>query len=635
MKRLAFALALTCTTALAGGASSPKPAPTPVQAPHWGDALFHVYQGHNFDALTRLMASQRFDRLGPHGDEAEATRGGLLLAYGLHQPAEAIFTALAERGSTPALRDRAWFALAQIRWQRGLPGPADAALARVVAPLPGDLEEERALLAAQLRLALGDPAGAVARLQALADSPAPGHATPYARYNLGVALLQGPAGPDADTGRRWLDDLGQQKVETLNPEERRALRDKTNLALGFADLQDGRPEDARRVLARVRLQGPYANQALLGFGWAAAALKQPQDALVPWQELLARDSSDPAVLEARLAVPWALAELKAEAAAVSGYQQAVAAFEAETRALDASITALQSGALVDALLARNPGADLGWLWRVQDLPDSLPHPAHLAPLMATHAFQEALKDQRDLRFLQANLTRWAKDLDTFDTMLAARQERFAAHLPAAQARTHRGTQSRLQAEQQALNAALSSAADAALRGDGHALADATQQAQQERLARIQATLATLPDDERTARQRERLRRVAGALEWQLARQAPERLWAATRSLKAINAQLAAAATRDDALALAQRDEPARFAAFGERITALRARITELLPQVAALQQAQQQSVQAMAVTALQSQQARLADYGTQARFALAQLQDRATLAQRGDTDAPR
>ena len=46
-------------------------------------------------------------------------------------------------------------------------------------------------------------------------------------------------------------------------------------------------------------------------------------------------------------------------------------------------------------------------------------------------------------------------------------------------------------------------------------------------------------------------------------------------------------------------------------------------------------VQAMAIQALQDQQARLADYGTQACFALAQLQDRATVASRGDDDARR
>lgn len=615
-----------CAATLAAAAlAQPAPKLPQVQAPHWGDALFNVYQGRNFTGLTTLMASQQFQRLGPHGDEAEATRGGLLLAYGLHRPAEAIFSDLAERGSTPALRDRAWYYLAQIRWQRGLPDQADAALARVQAPLPADLEEERTLLGAQLRLALGDPAGAAQRLQALA---AKSESTPYARYNLGVALLRSN---DAAAGRRWLDELGTTKVEILNPEERRALRDKTNLALGFDALQDGRPQDARTALERVRLQGPYANRALLGFGWAAAALKEPRDALVPWQELLARDGSDPAVLEARLAVPWALAELKADAAAISGYQQAVQAYDAESRALDQSIAALQSGALVNALLARNPGADLGWMWRVQDLPE-LPHPAHLTPLLASHAFQEALKDQRDLRFLQDNLSRWARDLQVFDTMLATRRARFAANLPAASQQTHRLALDRLSAEHQAMKAQLDAAG---VDATGHALADATQQAQLTRLQRMQTVLAAMPDDDSKQRAQERLRRVAGALEWQLARQWPERRWEATKDLGSLTQALEAAAARDAALQAAQGSEPARFDAFDARIASLRARISSLLPQAAALQQAQQASVQAMAIEALREQQARLADYATQARFALAQLQDRATVATLRGDDAVR
>ena len=40
-----------------------------------------------------------------------------------------------------------------------------------------------------------------------------------------------------------------------------------------------------------------SNKALLGFGWAAAELKQPKLALVPWMELAGRDAGDAAVLE--------------------------------------------------------------------------------------------------------------------------------------------------------------------------------------------------------------------------------------------------------------------------------------------------------------------------------------------------
>ena len=75
-------MAATALTAAAVEPVRAQPSkPGPVQAPFWGDALFHVYQGKTFSALTTLMASQRFGRVAPHADEAEATRGGLLLAY--------------------------------------------------------------------------------------------------------------------------------------------------------------------------------------------------------------------------------------------------------------------------------------------------------------------------------------------------------------------------------------------------------------------------------------------------------------------------------------------------------------------------------------------------------------------------
>ena len=58
------------------------------------------------------------------------------------------------------MRDRAWYFLAKIRYQRGLPAEAAKALARIEHPLPGQLEEDRKLLQANVLMATGDNAGA-------------------------------------------------------------------------------------------------------------------------------------------------------------------------------------------------------------------------------------------------------------------------------------------------------------------------------------------------------------------------------------------------------------------------------------------------------------------------------------------
>ncbi|EWS55210.1 hypothetical protein [Methylibium sp. T29] len=108
------------------------------------------------------------------------------------------------------------------------------------------------------------------------------------------------------------------------------------------------------------------------------------------------------------------------------------------------------------------------------------------------------------------------------------------------------------------------------------------------------------------------------------------MWEAKKALQTIDSELAEARRRDTALAQAQRDEPVRFGSFDGRIAELDRRIQALIPRVAALSREQQQVVQDIAVAALTRQQERLTAYLTQARFAVAQLHDRATLAKETD-----
>jgi hypothetical protein len=130
-------------------------------------------------------------------------------------------------------------------------------------------------------------------------------------------------------------------------------------------------------------------------------------------------------------------------------------------------------------------------------------------------------------------------------------------------------------------------------------------------------------DPELAPARERLRLAAGALTWQLAQDYPGRIWEAKKGLQTIDDQLAQAQRRDAALAQAQRDEPARFDAFARRIAALDPVLQIMIPRVAALSQEQQSALQDIAVAELARQKERLAEYSAQARFALAQLYDRA------------
>ncbi len=646
MRRLAVAAACACALGTHATAhAAPQAAPLadtpagPVKDPHYGDALFHFYKPHYFTALTTLMASQQLGRVAQHADEAEVLRGGLLLSYGMHVEAGQLFAQLIDKGAPPSVRDRAWYFLAKIRYQRGLPAEALAALARIESRLPAELEDDRHLLHANLLMGRGDYAGAAAVLGAMTASPIESNtgyfgfgtrganateksaARQYARFNLGVALIKTG---DLAGGTALLDELGRAPAAF---EEARSLRDRANVALGFAALQANKPEQARTYLERVRLAGAQSNKALLGFGWAAASMKNAKLALVPWAELASRDASDAAVLEARIALPYAYAELGAQGQSLAGYNGAIGDFERENAGLDESIKSIRSGKLMNALLARNPGEgsgeEMGWFWTMRALPE-LPHAGHLAQVLAKNEFQEAFKNFRDLRFMAGNLQQWADNLGVFSDMLDARRKAYTERLPLVLARAREAGMAATSARSAALAKELAEAEQAA---DGVALADTKQRDLIERLNSLRAAQAQPTPDPEVAAMSERMRRVAGALTWQLAQEFPTKVWEAKKALGSIDTQLAQAKAHEAALAQAQVDEPARFERFAKRIDELKPRLQALMPRVAALSGEQQQAAQGIAVAELVSQKERLAAYTTQARFAVAQLVDRAVTAQ--------
>ena len=611
-----IALAAALAFAWVGGAAAADEQPLPnheVKDPYYGDALFHFFQDHYFTSVTTLMASQQFGRVSHHDAESEILRGGMLLSYGLTKESGQIFARLIE-STSPKVRDRAWFFLAKIRYQRGYLPEAENALAQVEGNLPEGLQEERILLQANLLMAHGDYTAAADILNGM-SLKAP--SSRYARYNLGVALLKLNDTPrSVARGMAILDDLGRMPAED---EEFRSLRDRANVALGFTALTEGDAKLARSYLERVRLKSLQSNKALLGFGWAADSLKDPKLALVPWIELAGRDVGDSAALEARIAVPYAYVKLGAYGQALDHYNAAIAAFEEESKALKESIVALRSAKWIDTMIDANPGDEMGWFWRLGDLPE-VPHAAHLSQVLAQHEFQEAFKNYRDLRYLAKNLDDWKSKLGIFDAMLETRRKAFADKLPPVQARVG-DTGIELLAKRR--DAVAEEIARGEQAGDGVAFADAKELDLLERVKTLQSAIDAPGAEAEVTALRDRVRLASGLLSWQLAKKQTDRAWALQKEMQRIDAELVEIRRRDAELLAAQKEEPARFDRFGQRIAALTPLLNVMIPRVAALSREQQKAVQDVAVAELTRQQERLADYTTQARFAVAQLYDRA------------
>jgi hypothetical protein len=582
-----------------------------VKDAYYGSGLFDYFGDRYFSALTGLMVSQHFGRMPHHGEEAEMLRAVLLLAYGIPGEAGEILSRLAEKGTKESVRDRAWFHLASIRFQRGELAAADAALGHIQGTLPADLEEEGRLLKVKLQMARGDYAGAGGELRAL---PIDSVAAMVARYNLGVALVNGG---DAAGGYALLDAVGQAPAQS---DEALSLRDKANVTLGYAALREQAPEKARGYLERVRLSGLFATKALLGFGWAEATLKRQREALLPWTELTRREPGDAAVLEARLAVPYALGELGARAESLRQYEAAVTAYEQENLALEESIGQFRSGKAIDLLLSFNPGEEMGELWIERHRSD-IPHPGHLESVLVQAEFQVALQRLRDLRFLERNLRRWESGLDAFDAMLAGRHQSFADRLATTEGRRRQSAIGELVERRRQIADEL---ADVDANSRAETFADVRERALAARIEQVRAMLARHADDATFEPARERYRRLAGALTWQLSQEFTERLGAAASEMASADETLAEARAREANLLKGQNTDAGRYDAIAARAAALRQRAQELLPRVSQATAAQAENVQQLAVAELLRQKERIDAYATQARFAVAQIYDRAS-----------
>jgi hypothetical protein len=630
LSRIAVALATTlaCVGAAALTASPVVKQDAPTVKPrkgeavkdlHYGDVLFYFYEDDFFESIVRFNAYRQQGYEQPHGEDGEILLGGMLLSYGQHEQAEAIFHRLLDTSSKPSVRNRAWYFLARIAYEHGNLMGAARALDSIKGDLPPEFEPQRHLLLSQVLIEEERYDDAAAMLSSW-KSEEPWLS--YAHFNLGVAQIRGG---HVDAGLQTLDAIGAAPAPTP---ELQALRDRINLTLGFERLRADQASASVPAFQRIRLDGPFSNKALLGLGWAESAQSQDRDALIPWMELGKRDILDPAVEESLLAVPYAFGKLSIYGQAAAHYQDAIAAFDAESKRLDDSIARIQSGQLINDLLADKDAEKrvndnivpiTGWNWQLDKLPLT-PESGYLTHLLASREFQQGLKNYRDLRFARNNLDRWSRDIGTFSDMLDTRRQSFEQKKPATEAALGRIDLDSIRQHRDTLAARLKTIEDSQ---DADGLANDHELQQLAMLKSINERIDHMGDAPEAAGLRDQARLLKGVLSWNLLHDYSLRLWQQQRSLKELDEALDKAVSQRQSVADAEKDEETHLQSFGDRITQQTPRITELLAKTDTLIASQQKALEDLAVAQLQDYQKRLHGYTVEARYALAQIYDRA------------
>lgn len=584
--------------------------PQDVKDLHYGDVLFYFYQDNYFESITRLLAARQLGRISHTEGEAELLLGGLYLSLGEHVEAGRIFEALLQQNTTETVRNRAWFYLGKVWYQRGYLEESERALRRVSDKLDPRINAERYMLLAQLMMRQQRYDDAVAALSSWHGAP---DWTAYAQFNLGVALVRTDRLGDAIP---YLDRVG--RIETRS-EELLSLKDRANLALGFALLQAQRAAEARPILQRVRLEGPYSSKALLGVGWADAGVGDFKRALVPWLTLRRRSLLDSAVQESFLTVPYAYNQLSASGQAAENYSSAIDSFDAEIKRIDDSIEEIRSGNLLDRLLNDDKKDTLTWYWQLTTLPNA-PESRYLYQLLASNEFQEGLKNYRELNYMSRNLDDWRDDVAAYDDMLDTRQEAYNQRAPkadAVMAATDLDALTRKRVDFESRINVIEQSSDVA------ALGTPDEQRTWARLRRIEEYLAAHPDDPDLAEMRQKLRLMKGVMYWRLSASFKARLWNERRSVKELEAALKETQKRAVMVKQARAGVPTNTGAYASRIAAVRARLDTLQQRLSDVSEQQNRFLQALAIRELEAQKLRIATYQIQARYELAAIYDRA------------
>ena len=589
---------------------------------YFGEALYYARQGDYFDAIARLDAElgQYYNLDEPdrdsfhyHVGQAEFSVGDFELSYRMHLRAGRAVKAVLDGAVDEAVRNEAAYRLGRIYFQKDDPVNALHALERIHGRVPAGIQDDLTFLRAQVYLAIGRFSDAASILAPLENTD--GYVG-FASYNRGIALLRD--GKQAE-GVQALDKAGQ-----VGGSERAtlAIRDKANLVLGSKLLEGDKPHEAKRFLERVRLQGPFSNRALLGWGWADASAERYDRALVPWSILAQRNVTNASVQEALLAVPYAYGQLGVYGKAALGYGRALEAFGGELDKLDRSIKSIREGKFLEALVREELKQDRNWVVKLRSLPEA-PETFYLMELMASHDFQASLKNYLDLEDLRKRLLVWEESLDAYEDLIARRRAYYEPLLPDIDARFRRlDSRMRLRMEQrdrldERLQAML-------IAPRPEFLATAEERVVAERIAAIQRQIGGSQVSDDTLR---RIRRLQGILHWRIHTDYDRRLTEAHEHLRELDGAVAELKRQYTSFVRTRQAATQSYEGYEGPIRQQRTRVRSAREEVKNLMARQGHMLENMAVSELERRRTRLEQFQIKARFAMADSYDRATKAQ--------
>jgi Tetratricopeptide repeat len=591
----------------------------------FGEVLYFAYQDQFFDAITKLdselnqyysLDEPGLDPFHLHSDHAEFSVGDLELSYRMHQKAGRAIKSVLEGNVSQPVKNEAAYRLAKIYLHKNQAVNALDVIERIKGKVPESIRVEEQFLRAQIYISTGEFLKAIDVLRLIEGEKS---LNGFAAYNLGIALIQ--SGNEKE-GVLQLDKLGKIKSDKR---EVLAIVDKANLMLGYRMLESGSPQQAQKYFERVRLDGPFSNRALLGSGWVDISLGRYKHALVPWTILHKRKTLDISTQESMLAVPYAYSKLDVHGKAALMYGHAMDVFGTEITSLDSSIKSIREGKFLSALLREESKQDKNWLLNLRSLKDT-PETHYILELMASHDFQQSLKNYYDLAELRKRLSVWISGLDVYEEMTNIRRKYFVPLLPVVEKQFKKlDSRIKLRIEQRdQLDKRLKSML--ITRRPDH-LATSVERSSLDSLQKIELYLSSHPQL-RTDKVKRRLARLKGVVNWNINYEYSKRLTTLFKEFNELEEMIDGLNIIYASFIRTRQAATQSYEGYSIPIRRLRTKLKESELKVTGIMARQGRMLENMAVNDLDQRRQKLESYQIKARFALAESYDRATKAQK-------
>ncbi|UCB55663.1 MAG: hypothetical protein JSW45_03805 [Thiotrichales bacterium] len=381
-----------------------------------GEIIYESLQDKHMDALIRLKSGRPLKQGWPR--TSVRTLSELRLNLGL---SELVENNNNHTGShNQALQNYSAYQLAWFYYHDGRPMEALNALNTIKGPVDRVSSDDVLYLRALANIGVGKFSAANGILDNLTSTTSQ---RVYIRYNLAMAqLLSG----NKQKGRWLLDEVGQ---TLFDDDDVLALKDLANLKLGYHYLEAGKLEEAKIRFSRIRLDGPFTEQALLGLGWTSFFLGDVKRAVVVWSVLHEKPGVNSTVIEAKMALPYAYSKLNAHGKAANLYAHAIELFDAELARLKTSSDAVRGGQLRQSILDARGSDNEGWVITLSNQA-GLQDPYYLPLLLANDDFRSLADSLNELARIRNRIDNGLNNIDALIELARLKQKHNDTALPA-------------------------------------------------------------------------------------------------------------------------------------------------------------------------------------------------------------